>query len=455
MFHHRAEAINKFLTSWKFEPVVISSMGFLLLAILVAAYDPAIIAACLAMIIALSPIWLPVYLAVILWILWIDYIRFLFWFSQDMVLLEVQLPQEVNKNPGAMELFLTSFWNASGEGTMINRAWKGSYRPIWSLEIASNEGRIGYYIHMRRAFRNIIEARLYGQFPEAKITEVDDYVARVPFNLKDYDLFGAEYSKTSPEALPIKTYIDYGLDKDPKEELKIDPLSQILELIGQIGVGEHYWIQIILKPRKNGSEWYAIQKPGDDIYQKKGKEEIENLIKNAAKRVGEIAKDEAAQKQALSRGSALLTQTERERLERIERSMSKLVFEVGMRTVYLAKKENFNAANVSGIIRLFDPFRPQFGDSLYSSVNPTRGTTIFDYPWQDFNDIRKKILKKNVFFQYKNRAYFYVPYDQVPMFMNVEELATIWHFPSSVIQTPGLNRVPSRRAEAPVNLPIG
>ena len=454
MFHHRAEVINKFLKDWKFEPVVISSVGVFLLAMLVATYDPAVISACLAMIIARSPIWLPMYLGVILWILWIDYIRFLFWFSQDMVLLEIQLPQELSKNPGAMELFLTSFWNASGEGTILARAWKGSYRPIWSLEIASNEGRIGYYIHMRRAFRNIIEARLYGQFPEAKIIEVDDYAARIPFNLKEYDIFGAEYAKRALDALPIKTYIDYGLDKDPKEEFKIDPLSQILELIGQIGANEHYWIQIILKPRRNESEWYGIRS-GEDVFGKKGKEEIQNLITNAAKRVGEIAKDEAAQKQALSRGSALLTQAERERLERIERSMSKLVFEVGMRVVYLAKKENFDGVNVSGIIRLFDPFRPQFGDSIYNEVNPTRGTSIFDYPWQDFRNIRKRIIQKNLFFQYKNRAYFYVPYDQVPMFMNVEELATIWHFPSSVIQTPGLNRVPSRRAEAPVNLPIG
>ncbi len=453
MFHHRAEAINKFLTSWKFEPVVISSIGVFLLLLLATAYDSAIISAFLAMLIALSPIWLPLYLAVIFWIVWVDYIRFLFWFSQDTVVLEVQLPQEVAKNPGAMEVFLTSFWNAAGEGTMINRAWKGSYRPIWSLEIASNEGRIGFYIHMRRSFRNVIEARLYGQFPEAKITEVDDYAARVPFNLKDYELFGAEYVKGSPEALPIKTYIDYGLDKDPKEEFKIDPLSQILELIGQVGTNEHYWIQIILKPRRNESEWYAIRTANDDVYQKKGREAIEKIIKGAADRIGSVSGDKEAGKQAITRGVGLLTQAERERVERIEGAMSKLVFEVGIRTLYLAKKGNFNGANIAGMIRLFDPFRGQYGD-LYNQINPTRGVTIFDYPWQDFRDIRKRIIKKNMFFQYKNRAYFYVPYDQVPMFMNVEELATIWHFPSSVIQTPGLNRVPSRRSEAPVNLPI-
>jgi hypothetical protein len=39
--------------------------------------------------------------------------------------------------------------------------------------------------------------------------------------------------------------------------------------------------------------------------------------------------------------------------------------------------------------------------------------------------------------------------------MSVEELATIFHLPSSTVMTPGLARIPSTRKEAPPNLPIG
>jgi len=39
--------------------------------------------------------------------------------------------------------------------------------------------------------------------------------------------------------------------------------------------------------------------------------------------------------------------------------------------------------------------------------------------------------------------------------MSVEELATIYHIPGSVIITPNLSRIESARKSAPANLPIG
>jgi hypothetical protein len=326
--------------------------------------------------------------------------------------------------------------------------WKGSFRPIWSLEIASNEGRIGYYIHLRREWRNIIEARLYGQFPEAKIVEVEDYVSRVPFNLEEYDFFGAEYEKGEIGALPIRTYTDWKLDEDPKEEFKIDPITNVLELLSQVGPGEYFWLQIILKTRRNGEEWYGFRTKGDH-FKEPATGEVESVMTGAAKRAQKLVEQEKIEQGRM----VTMTKSEGRRIERIEESLSKLIFECGIRVVYLAKKENFKGINVGGIIRFFDGFKGQYGNREYNSLGVTRGNTIFNYPWQDFMDIRSSILKKTGFFHYKNRAYFYVPYDQVPVYMNTAELATIWHFPSTSVQTPGLNRVPSRRAEAPVNLP--
>lgn len=39
--------------------------------------------------------------------------------------------------------------------------------------------------------------------------------------------------------------------------------------------------------------------------------------------------------------------------------------------------------------------------------------------------------------------------------MSTEELATMFHIPSSTVMTPGLSRIPSTRKEAPANLPTG
>jgi len=430
------------------EVALVAPLVFLGLVVFVISNDPGAVRAVFTALAATSPIWLPLFLLKYFWIYWMHYIRYKFWFSQEMVLLEVQLPGEVTKNPKSMELFITSMWNSGGEVTFIKRIWEGSFRPVWSLEIASNEGQVNFYIHMRKAFRSVVEARLYGQYPEAQVREIEDYTRRVPFNVEEYELWGTEFRKNEPQALPIKTYIDYGLDKDPDEEFKIDPISSVLEYMATMGKGEYLWFQIVMKARKK-DEWYGFYDNVHDVYKDGFKTGLANIMKAAAKRAGSLVSDPQAKAQAEARGMTLMTPGEKLQVEAMERSIEKLLFECGLRIMYIAKKENFRGSNIGGIPRFFDPFR----SNQYNLLNPTRWHASLDYPWQDFHNIRRNAFKKRLFFLYQNRAYFYVPIDQVPVFLTVEELATLWHFPSSGTRTPGLNRVASKRSEAPPNLP--
>ncbi len=445
------------LRGYNIEALVVAPVAMLAVIIVAAVYDPIALKAGATAVVAMSPIWLPLFLLTTVWSSWIKYIRFQFWFSIDYVLLEITLPPEVEKSPLAMEVVLTTLWNSGGEATFIQRLWKGAYRPIWSLEIASNEGRVSYYIHTRRAFRTVIESRLYGQFPEAKITEVEDYVAKVPFNLEEYDLWGLEYAKAQPGAVPIKTYYDYAQDKNPDTpEITIDPISNTLELFSSVGKGQYLWLQFIVKARKK-DEWYGFYNTKHDSFKDGGKKAIQNMIIAAAERskkiLGDLGiedKEKTTLKQAASRGAGLLSEDERTRVEAIEKSMSKLIFEAGIRGVYIAKKDRFDGVYNGALVRLFDPYR----SAGLNQINPTRGLAIFDYPWQDYKKIRQTFIKKQLYFLYRHRAYFYVPYDQVPVFLNLEELASLWHFPNSSVQPPGLERVAAKRAEAPAGLPI-
>lgn len=376
------------------------------------------------------------------------YIRFAFWFTQPMVLLHIELPAEVQKTPLAIELVLTALFNSGGETTFIARIWEGKFRAVTTLEIASTGGRIGYYVHLRRAWKDVFEARLYGQFPEAQITEVDDYVTALGYHPSTHELWGTEYKKSSPDAVPIRNYIDWGLDKDPdKPEKQIDPLTSILELFSVLGPDEHMWFQIVMKARKK-DEWYGFYKKTDS-YVEGGKKAIEDIFKEAVARAQSRVKDEQQKEAAAGRGVQLLSQPEKDRVEAIERNFSKLIFECGFRVMYIAKKDKFDGAKIGTIINFFVPFRyPN-----YNALGVTRGMQIFDYPWQDYKGIRRRMIQRRMFFWHKHRAYFYVPYDQVPVMMTTEELATLWHFPSSVVKTPGLVRVASRVGEAPPNLP--
>ena len=451
--HHGAHAAANKIRGWGIEPSLYTPGIFALLLVVEGIYDPGAVSAMIAALVSIAPIWLPIVLGKFLWIWWIEYIRYIFWFKQEHILLEIQVPQEVEKSPLAMEIFLTTLHNAGGETTFLKRVWEGSFRPIWALEIASNEGRVSFYIHMRKSWKNIIEARIYAQFPEAKITEIDDYTMDIPADLKGYALWGSEYAKGAPPGLPLKTYIDFKLDKDPKEEYRIDPIAGIIELLGQIGKGEHFWMQIVLKPRSK-DEWFGFPLKGDS-FKASTDAAVAEVMVNASKRAKGLAEtvapeDKVLIAQSAARGLNLLTEGEKRRLDNIERSRNKLWFECGVRILYLAKEENFEGVNIGALVRFFDAFK---GGSENNSLGVTRDLADINYPWQDFRDIRQKRMRQNLFFRYKHRAYFYVPYNQVPVMLNTEELATIWHFPGSGVKTPGLNRAVSRRGDAPQNLP--
>jgi hypothetical protein len=50
---------------------------------------------------------------------------------------------------------------------------------------------------------------------------------------------------------------------------------------------------------------------------------------------------------------------------------------------------------------------------------------------------------------------FFLPYfHHLTYVLNVEELATIWHFPGQILKVPTLERIESKEASPPTNLPV-
>jgi hypothetical protein len=110
--------------------------------------------------------------------------------------------------------------------------------------MVSLEGRVGFYIWTRKGMKNFIESSLYAQYPGIEVHEVPDYAAPVQYDKETMAMWAAELEFVKDDAYPIKTYVDYGLDKDPKEEFKIDPIAPVIEFLGSIGANQQVWMQI-------------------------------------------------------------------------------------------------------------------------------------------------------------------------------------------------------------------
>jgi hypothetical protein len=456
--HHEADDFYKWVNDWNVDTIVLIPPLYFLLWVVARIVDPDAISAVFAVLVALSPLLLPFALFMLFWKRWIHYIRFSFWFGTEFVLLHIELPPEVTKSPAAMELVLTGLHNSGGEGTFIARIWEGKFMAVHSLELVGEAGRISYYLHTRRAFKDFTEARIYGQFPEARITEVEDYAPKVHFTPETHEMWGTEYMKGENNAMPIKTYFDWELNQAPDvPETKIDPLTNIFELMNSLRPGERIWIQILIHAHKQ-DQWYGFyDSSSKKKFYNEATDAIKTITKNAILRtqgmLGELAvKDiDAAKSRAAERGGAQLTTGESFYIGTIERGMHKLVFDCGIRGLYIADKGKFNGSRIGQMVNFWAPFKAgQSGQGL----GVRRGHNIFDYPWQDWNDWRKNLISKQLYFWYKHRSYFYgTPLDQDYFMMTTEELASIWHFPSSQVKTPALERVPSRVSEAPLNLP--
>ncbi len=394
-----------------------------------------------------SPIWAPFAFGWFFWDMWTRYTMAYFLNNWKHTLLEIKLPQEILKTPLAMELVLIAMHQTSGESTFIDRYWLGKRRTWFSLEMVSFGGEVHFFIWTRTAFKSLIENAIYSQYPGVEVHEVPDYADRIKYNKDTMAVWGCEWDLTKADVYPIKTYIDYGLDRESvKEEFKSDPITPVIEFLGGVHPQGQLWIQIMIQSHKSD-----ISVPNGMFFSKKtswvslAEKEVDKLLRRdpVTKAYLQTAVGAAAPRPQFSK-------TEGEIVEAIHRSIAKPAFNVGIRSMYIAPPSEFQPMNIVGMLSAWK----QYSSVSLNGFRPARWHSIFDYPWQDFLNIRRNRFSRLIIEYYKRRAYFHSPYKQKPGILNVEELATIFHFPGGVMSTPSFRKIMSKKSEPPANLPI-
>ncbi len=388
-----------------------------------------------------SPFWLPVALVLLFWRMWVYYIRSDFIANMKWVMLEIRLPKEINKSPAAMELVIQELHQTFGEANLIEKYWKGGVRPWHSLELVSIEGRVHFFVRMLKGSQKGFESALYAQYPDVEVHEVSDYTRMMHYEGDgEWKLWGCEFKLTKADPYPIKTYVDYGLDKDPKEEFKIDPMTPTLEFLGSLDKGEQVWLQILLRAHKKEDPKKGAWFEKTDAWADDAKEEIKKIIKDAVPEGVEDAKPSLQN----------VTPRKKDVIAALERSVSKVPFDVGIRGIYLAQKDVFSPSRIGGVIGSVK----QYSSNDLNGFKPSN-TTGVSYPWQDFRGMRVRTKKRLLFDAFRRRSWFHPPYKQKHFVLNTEEIATMYHLPGGVAQTPTFRRIESRKAEPPIGLPIG
>lgn len=404
-----------------------------------------------SILIVLTPIWLPYTLFYITYEKWMYYVRLKFALSQGRSTLRIQLPQEVFKSPEAMEAVLAQIHNVNSPDN-FSQAWlDGKYPLVYSLELVSTGGEVHFYINVpSKKTKNAVETQLYAQYPGIEVTEeLLDYADEIVWDPDKYEYMSFHMGKrvkhrSDDDALPIKTYIDFGLDKLPKEEEKFEPMAAMIEQLGKAKPHERVWVQFLLLPHvkrsfKNG---HLSEIP---TWEEKAKRLIDAKLKRDEKPA--LDPDEPYER------APMLTMGERDTIAAIERNVSKYAYEVAIRWMYIVEKGKFNGDYISPMLRSFSSY-----DVIGRSAVGITWRTDFDFNWlSDRSGARRLAMKKRELFDYKIRNYNYdlKTYSDFPRVFSVEELATMYHIPGSSVITPSLPRIMSTRKSAPTNLPTG
>lgn len=391
-------------------------------------------------------IWIPILLGILSWRLLMTYKQQYYVHNKiKYKMLEINIPKDIHKSPESME-FVIDVLHHLGGGAMAwqHRVWYGSSLHPASLEIASIEGSIYFFIRASTKVIDLLKSTIYSQYPKVEVNEVDDYTRYVPDYTKNQDtwaLYAADFKLTKDSAIPIKTYVDYGLDKNMgtlEEYQKIDPITPMLEYLSTLKKGEQIWIQYILRadPFTN--------------WRKGAAEMIEKMLGRGE--VGEMPDGTNMPQPKLSFG-------EQDTIKAIERSLSKYGFECIIRGLYLARKEDENPGR-QGLFKgtLFKPFSSQYFNALRK-----KSDTSFDWIWEDPTGRKAPEVQRDFFKAYVGRSGFY-DFDWKHIFLGKpkldtfvltsEELATLFHLPGRVSETSTLERIEATKAEPPTNLPI-
>jgi len=365
------------------------------------------------------------------------YNRLRFIKSQKPVLLEVILPKEMKKGPKAMEMFFSGIHVAPGESVKTKVHFEGSTRPWWSFEFVSIEGEIHIYIWTFSKQRHLVETQMKANFPDIELIEVDDYLDGFVPDLDKVDIWGTDYKFTKDDVYPIKGYVDWGLDK--VETLKdvnslVDPIDTVFEKLAGFGEGEVAILHIMFQVTKNDNWKKDVEKEIDKIYKKRTESFPSFSDPNS-----EVE------------GFAQLRPQEWALVNTLKFSTEKDAFDVGIRMVYIARKDKFDPGNKVGanIVHLYRAFE---APNLNYPIGIAHWLAGFDYPWQDPKGKIQKGLKKKIIDALRKRSYFNPPYAFDNIVLTTEELATICHFPIGSKRF--LTKSQNAKNKPPANLPV-
>ena len=404
----------------------------------------------------------------------------------ESVVLRVAVSKTNERGPIVAEQIYAALHGLEGNYTWVDYML-GRPKPRISMEIASVNNLIQFFIWTPKRYRNVIESQIYAQYPDVEIEEVEDYakeafavyevgvpeVSEPPSGsteLVEYETKAgvleakphakakraavtAELSLTEAAIYPVKRYPQF---EDKLTRLATESIAGITATLSKLNAtDEQAWIQITMEPvgdwwRKRGLKTLKVVSRGlfDSVFWLNTLATKIYAARGFWRRFAYspiyflfwVLRGFKTADLPKGKGGDL---TEEELDEQVTRTheredpimaavdkVTRLTFDTNIRIVYIPRPENRDLAEVklNEIAGSFKQFNlPNLNSFEIARINQNNLQVLRRY--------QQRLVTK-------------------PMLLNVEELATIYHMPSKDVGTPNVFWVHSRRLEPPHDLPV-
>jgi hypothetical protein len=324
-----------------------------------------------------------------------------------------------------------------------------------SFELIGHAGESHFYLRVPAQYQQMMESAIYAQYSEAEVIEAEEYMDQFPHVLPnaDFDVSGLEEILRHEDYLPIRTYPDF---EEPVEEQRLDTIASIMEAMSRLKGDEHLWYQLIVRPTGENFKLEG-EKKINQLYQRDEKQKAKgpfsgfslgiglgDIIKAPFEHPGEGAALKKDDTKSLK--FVVLTPTEKEITEGIQEKIAKIAFEATVRFVYITRRGVPDA----GFMNTIHGFIRQFNTQDMNSLRPNSPTTTASYAVKGLFKKTRIRWRKRLMYE----SYQHVLPTHHKSILNIEELATILHFPITAVSTTELEKIASRKGSPPSGLPM-
>lgn len=377
--------------------------------------------------------------------------------------LAIDVPKDNEQSVRAVENIFAAMWPFYESINLVEKYIGGKFQQAFSLEIASVGGYTQFMVRVPLAAKNLVEAAVYAQYPKAEIAEIEDYTERfksMRFPSDEWDMFGSEFKLMKPSPYPLRMHPEF---EHTLTQTFADPMAALLEVFNKMNRDEELWMQLVITPIKDSwkKEGYEIINKiiGAKTKKKKGLVEVllaplyaifttaQEMINYGlgfeAPELGGAAKQES---EGPMNNMLYLTPEEKAIVEGISYKMTKIAYQTKFRFIYLAPKGKMDKPKgVAGLIGAMQQF---------STIHLNQ-----------FVPFMKSMTKANYFFvkrrvtRKQNKLMsFYRSRSQgqgggLGFVLNIEELASIFHFPVPEAMSGSVRKVEAKKESAPHELP--